>query len=78
MKVKLAVQLLSRSAADALKFCKENLKLWNFQDCDATIKFIIIMNDAFDILNSHRLNDFEKKSIMCTKYNGCRIFYLFS
>jgi hypothetical protein len=55
MKVKLATQLLSRSVADALLFCKDRLQLPDFEKCGATIKFIIFMNDAFDILNSRNV-----------------------
>lgn len=52
MKVKLASQLLSQSVVDALKFCKNNLKMNEFSDAGATIKFIEMFNIAFDILNS--------------------------
>lgn len=56
MKVRLATQLLSRSVvADALQYCKDNLKMEIFRDCSATIKFIIMINNAFDILNSRCL-----------------------
>jgi len=56
MKVKLASQLLSQSVADALKFCKNNLKMNEFSDAGATIKFIEMFNIAFDILNSRSIN----------------------
>lgn len=52
MKVKLATQLLSRSVANSLEFCMTILKLKDFENCRATINFINIFNDAFDILNS--------------------------
>lgn len=39
MKVKLATQLLSQSVADALRFCKDSLKLKEFSDAGATIQF---------------------------------------
>lgn len=51
MKVKLAAHLLSASVADALKTCRD-LKIAGFEDCDATITFIEIFNDVFDILIS--------------------------
>lgn len=51
MKVKLATQLLSSSIAQNLTFCKDFSKLDGFKDCTATINFIKIFNDAFDILN---------------------------
>jgi len=56
MKVKLASQLLSQSVADALKFCKNNLKMNEFSDDGATIKFIEMFNNAFDILNFRSIN----------------------
>lgn len=55
MKVKLASQLLSRSIALALKFCRDVLKLDSFEDSEGTEKFIMIFNDLFDIFNSRRL-----------------------
>lgn len=65
MKVKLATQLLNKSVADALRFCKYSLKLTEFNDCDATIRFIIMFNDAFDILNPRKINEFDKKKLLC-------------
>lgn len=55
MKVKLAVQLLSRSVAVALEFCRKILKLDEFKDSEATEKFIKTLNNLFDIFNSRRL-----------------------
>lgn len=55
IKVKLAAQLLSKSIADALTFCTDSLKLQTFQDSAATIKFLKIFNDLFDIFNSKSL-----------------------
>ena len=52
MKVRLAVQVLSRSTARALEFCKDTLKHPEFQDALPTITFCDNMNKAFDILNS--------------------------
>lgn len=64
--MKLATQL-SKSVADALSFYKNNLNLGNFQDCEATIEFITIFNEAFDILNSRKHNDCGLKSALCNK-----------
>lgn len=52
MKVNLAAQTLSASVADALEFCCHDLKLPQFQGCEATVKFIRITDRLFDILNS--------------------------
>lgn len=40
MKVKLATQTLSSSVADAIDFCREVLKLNQFNNSEATTKFI--------------------------------------
>ncbi|XP_022169295.1 uncharacterized protein LOC111033041, partial [Myzus persicae] len=44
MKVKLATQLLSKSVADALKFCKHKLNIPEFDKVDTTVEFIEIFN----------------------------------
>lgn len=72
MKVKLATQLLSKSVADALFFCQNNLSLKDFEDCDGTIRFIRIINDAFDILNSRNIKSTGKKKALC-KFNFSEI-----
>jgi len=61
MKVKFATQLLSKSVTDALFFFKNNLNLKDFEDCDCTIHFIRIINDAFDVLNSRNVKSTGKK-----------------
>lgn len=66
MKVKLATQLLSRSVADALNFCKYNLNLPAFVGVDATVKFIEIFNDVFDILNTRSIKCIGKKKCVET------------
>ena len=52
MKVKFATQIFSRSVALSLKFCREELKLPQFQGSEATEEFLLIMNDIFDLMNS--------------------------
>lgn len=52
MRVKLAAQTLSNSVAEALLFLKEELRLPQFQDCEATVNFIKMVDRLFDILNS--------------------------
>ena len=58
MKVNLAAQALSSSVADAIQYCSDVLKLPQFQGSSATIKFIRIFDQLFDILNSR--NPFAK------------------
>lgn len=67
MKVRLAAQILSRSVADSLQYCKDKLKLDDFQNADATIKFLNIFNDLFDILNSKSLKQTGFKQALCSK-----------
>lgn len=61
MKVKLAVQVFSASVADALELCKTDLQLLEFAESEPTIRFIRIINDLFDILNSRNMRQFGFK-----------------
>lgn len=75
MKVKLASQLLSQSVADALRFCMDNLKMNEFSEAGATIKFIEMFNIAFDILNSRSINCIGYKKALCKEnVNAISIF----
>lgn len=60
MNVSLAAQVLSKSVADALQILKDK-NFPKFTGCEATIKFIRIFNDLFDILNSHNTDLHEYK-----------------
>lgn len=73
MKVRLAVQLLSKSVADALKLCGQELNSSYFSNSAATIEFIELFNDVFDILNSRRFNQSGFKIAICEK-NKSKIF----
>lgn len=64
MKVRLAVQLLSRSVADALSFCEENFN--EFKGSKATANFIYIINDTFDVLNSRSTLAPGHKKALCS------------
>lgn len=61
MKGRYAAQVFSASIADALEFCEKELNLSDFEGCNATIKFIRIINNLFDILNSKNLRQFGYK-----------------
>jgi hypothetical protein len=52
MKVKLATQVLSTSVADAIDFCREDLRLPEFAGSKATTEFIRIFDALFDVFNS--------------------------
>ncbi|CAH1156107.1 unnamed protein product [Phaedon cochleariae] len=59
MKVRLAVQTLSKSVAEALDFVNKDLKLKEFEGSEATANFCRIINNLFDIFNSR--SRFTKK-----------------
>ena len=52
MKANLAAQTLSTSVADAIAFCREYLKLPQFAGSEPTCRFIKLVDQLFDILNS--------------------------
>jgi len=78
MKVRLAAQTLSKSIADAMQFCN-TLKLSQFKGCEATIYFIHLINDLFDIFNSRNMKQYDYKAsinsnnrdIIYAKLNEC-------
>lgn len=70
MKVKLATQLFSSSVADALEFCCNRIKMKEFEQCSGTVNFINIMNDIFDVLNSHSIRPPGWKKAMCPQNIG--------
>lgn len=53
MVVKYAVQVLSESVSCAIKHLAENRKMIEFQHSEATVEFLNIFNNIFDILNSN-------------------------
>ncbi|GBN28246.1 hypothetical protein AVEN_212137-1 [Araneus ventricosus] len=52
MKVKLAAELFSISVANAIEYCNVKLKLKEFENSEATVEFLRIFNNLFDLLNS--------------------------
>lgn len=61
MNVKLATQTLSHSVATSLRLCSTDLKLKDFENANATINFIEIMNNLFDTLNTRSLGSYNFK-----------------
>lgn len=57
MNVRLAVQILSERVSKALIYCKE-IDQQNFGEASATAEFFMMINQAFDVLNSR--NQFSK------------------
>lgn len=68
MNVKLAAQLLSESVATSLEFClKENIP--GFEGCSATINFVRLINDLFDMFNSRNLHAYGfKRPLQVSNY----------
>ena len=52
MKTSLAAQTLSKSVAKSIQYCDEVKKNPAFRDSEGTVRFLLIMNDMFDLLNS--------------------------
>jgi hypothetical protein len=55
MKVSIAAQTLSSSVADAIDFCREEMKLKQFKGSEATSSFIRLIDSLFDVMNSKNL-----------------------
>lgn len=51
-KVNLAAQTLSASVADAIEFCRVTLKLRQFIGSEPTVRFLRLIDNLFDVLNS--------------------------
>lgn len=73
MKVKLATQLFSSSVAEAMKFCRKDLQIDAFKESEATEKFIILINNIFDIFNSRNLHQYGFKKAI-NERNAAEIF----
>ena len=56
MKVRSATQVLSDSLVDAFECFNKNLKLNQFEGAEETVKFIRVINKAFDVLNLNSLS----------------------
>ena len=61
MCTRLAAQLFSNSVANAIDFCRDHLKLEQFIGSEPTAKFIRLMNNMFDVLNSKKKFDRDSK-----------------
>lgn len=64
MKTKFAVQTLSTSVADALEYLNDEA-IPEFHGCEATVEFIRLFNNLFDILNSKSKFGKEFKRPIC-------------
>lgn len=73
MKVKLATQLFSLSVAEAMQFCRKDLQIMAFKESEATEKFILLINNMFDIFNSRNLHQYGFKKAL-NERNASQIF----
>ena len=67
MKVRLAVQTISNSVADAIDYCRDILKLPQFVGSEATTQFIRVFDKSFDILNSRSFFGVQCKAALTPK-----------
>lgn len=56
---------MSDSVADAIKYCNYGLHLTDFDNRYATVKFLKMINRAFDVLDSHNLSRKGFKKALC-------------
>lgn len=61
MRVNLAAEVLSRSAANCMEFLK-NAGVESFDECAGTVNFTRIINDLFDIFNTAHSDTLEKNN----------------
>jgi hypothetical protein len=52
MNVSVAAQTLSTSVADSLDFLRDDLKMADFQNSEATSEFVRLFDSLFDVFNS--------------------------
>lgn len=71
MKVRLAVQALSASVADALEFCEQTLKVPQFRGASATAKFVRVFDHFFDLLNSRNAFAKSYKALLRKQNEAC-------
>ena len=70
MKVNLATQTFSSSVADAIEYCTNVLKLKQFVSSAATVKFIHLLDNLFDILKLSNPCAKEYKSALHVNNKG--------
>lgn len=74
MSVRLAGQTISNSVADSIEFM--STKFESFQNAKATIKFIRIVKDCFNVMNSTKLHSANGFKMPLTKSNHIEAFNL--
>lgn len=77
MNVKLATQTFSRSVADAIDYCRDVLKLKEFEGSEATTEFIRIFDKLFDILNSKsKFGKYSKAALSSSTIESTKAFFV--
>ena len=70
MKVNLAAQTISDSVATSIDFCRDHLKLTQFQNSESTTTFFRIFDKIFDVMNSRSpIGRFSKSPMKITNSN---------
>lgn len=75
MNVRLASETISNSVADSIEFL--STKFEYFKNAKATVKFIRMINNTFDVMNSTKLNGAEGFKRPLSKSNHIEAFNLF-
>lgn len=69
----MATQAFSRSVGDALRLCKDHMKIDIFSKCQPTINSLNNFNDLFDVFNSRNLNAHGFKNTL-SSWNAKEVF----
>lgn len=76
MAVKLAGETISKSVADSLEFL--STKFDDFKNANGTVKFIRMINNVFDVMNSTKLDGAEGFKRPVSQSNYAEVFNLFN
>lgn len=76
MNVRIAAETLSNSVANSMEYLMKSGRK-EFSKCSATIKFVRLINDCFDIMNTKRIGSETKFKNAINPKNSIEIFALF-
>lgn len=76
MNVRLAAETLSNSVANSMQYLM-NEGHEKFSNCSATIKYVRVINDIFDTMNTKRINEGNILKSAINPHNKTEIFALF-
>lgn len=64
------------SVSETFFYCKDKPQLKKFRDCGPTADFILLMKNAFEILNSHKISHFDFKQAACSNNKKILEYFL--